>query len=505
MIKNDLEHYDFRVAWLSGGPAATEIIKNTFSGFKTSYFNLKNKITKDDVEKIAETNCNFLIFPFFLGNPAGQSLIQQETFAQVAEIAGDCGIETIALITPSSYCNNNEYSNVDWAAVLPDGKPSKYSITADRNMACWNNDDWTDLIRETIVTAAKSSCSGILLDFVCFGSAPFFTGRDLIGNAGCHCVKCNNSFKNYLLSKDIKPFRIPPKPSISNNKFLWYSSWRTEIVSNKLELYHKALKENDQFALFGLCVPGMPYMPVKHIFGIDTEWVLEKPDYLVLEHHRTAVLTQNGLIYESPGIKTVISGSKFPIVTSISYNDDGLTDKCPSATEIIASLSASFSCGSSPVTRLGPYRNGKDNFGDFLTEENYSDNRINIATFMNWLEKNRDIYDESKPSSRKGILFSWKELDNRPYPFIKYFYTILNTLTEIQLPLRVICEENILAAKDIGLDLLIIPYQIDNDTHSVLESIFSDCKFLYIDDQSVHPLNNNSGTLSIDILKQKNH
>ncbi len=479
MQKDRLEPYEFRAAYLAAGPNVAKAIEESFRPLPVDEVFIR--CAAENIEALAETNINFIIYPFDLGFPPEESVLQRESFHELSTKAPAFGMQTVALITTSSYYPRGTYKNASWTARLPNGKPIQYSHNSKRMMACWADPEWTNRLETIARESIEAGASGVMLDPVFFGAAPLFTDGGFEGPAGCFCKRCREKFKSEHVSREIKYQKIPVRASLDDDIFKAYTKWRSAVVTESLERIRFSISRIDGSALFGIIAPHLTYYPTQIMYGLDPEWALSAPDVCLIEHHGHASLSREGLAYGLPALKLMRSASRGPLAASIAYSYGPSNDTIHAATGYSAMIAEAFSCGCAPVIRAGEYRGTGDVLGDFITNEDYSDQRNAISSAFNWIEKNPELFENTSTASTTGVLFSLKRLQLNPHPFVSHFYKIVHTLTETQVPVELLVEETISEEDVAGLRVIIIPEaaDIEPDVSRRLSAMFEGRKILY--------------------------
>ena len=429
---------EFRVSYYASGPNALGIIKDAHSPFPVNEEIFANYASKHVLESLADINTNYVIFPFFLGFPPEIANDQREAFANFNNAASEYGIETLALITIGSYMSLGTYKKTDFPALLPNGKPIYVSNSKVRRCSCLTSEEWKSNVVDVCKEAVSIGASGVFIDSVHFGAAPSLVKDHFIGNIGCCCERCRKLFNKNSHDQTNRSASIPVKVALNNLPVKKYIEWRASVVTAFMADIKTAVYESDPDSLFTVSAPHFPYLPVKTIYGIDPEYILKNADVCFTENHRLTKLGEKGLHYSSPGLKVLQSFSGDSVVASLTYDLGPSHDEVPSPSRLSGSISETFSVGACPVVRVAEYRGIEKKTGDSLLSDKYSANRDTISSLFNWRDKNSDLFDGVFPVSKTSILFSSEILDIKPYPYIKYFYSILQTLTEIQIPVNVI-------------------------------------------------------------------
>lgn len=503
MINSRLAIYEFRAAYLAGGPNAANLIGEEFAPLPVDSDAILNSGSAENLDILAQTNINFIISPFDLGFPSEERQPQKDWFAGMTRDASALGIETLALITPSSYAPRGSYKNAAWAARLPNGKTIHYSHSSGRLMACWTSDEWTENICNSVGDAIGAGAAGVALDSICFGASPLFIDREFTGPSGCRCRRCRDAFRAFIEKDANKPFPIPDTVELNSDKFVKYATWRAGVVREKLNAVKNKLTASSQDALLAVIAPHLAYLPTFIMYGLDPEWALSQTDICILEHHRAPNLSKKGLLYESPGLKVAYASSSNPITASIAYPFGPADDIVPPPAMISSAFAGSFSCGAAPIIRCGEFRGAKDIAGDFISEPRHKEQRESVAALFNWLDKNPDIYEGSAPVARVAILFSWDIMKTNPGPFTAAFYSILQTLTEVQIPVKVISEENIDAEDLSDIRVIILPEAsiIGAAGNERLIDLFKRAKIIYTGEETEFLKKENATQLDSEFMR----
>ncbi|HOY63128.1 MAG: hypothetical protein BWY28_00998 [bacterium ADurb.Bin236] len=425
----------FRAAYVAGGPGCLEFVKNLFApqNINEPAFSFAGDAAR--VKALAEANFNFAVYPYFLGQPPESSGAQKDSFAAFAESAAAAGIETIALVVSSSYARRDGFKSAPWAARLPNGKHAMYSRAGRRALSCWVSEEWIETLRVNATEALSAGASGVFMDFPCFGSAPIIIGDALAGAAGCHCPACRAAFRSHLEESGSKPFSIPAKPSLSDDRFAIYSKWRAGVVSSALDSTMCAVKTADPAALFGVVAPHIAHLPSLPLFGLAPAWALSKPNICCVERHSYITFGREGLFYESPGIRALQACSRGTLVASLAYPFGPAPDIPAPSERAAATVAAASACGASALIRAAEYRDdpSSDNIGCSITDPAFADRRDALAAIYNFIDKNADVFEDAAPVARVAVLYSLKAVEAAP-SFVQSFFRIYHTLTETQIP-----------------------------------------------------------------------
>jgi len=479
MHNERLELFEFRAAYLATGPNAADAIKECFAPLPVDTDSIRT--AGDNVEALAEANINFVILPYDLGFPPEESGPQREYFRKFSIKASSFGIETLSLVTTSSFYPHGSFKKAPWTALLPNGKPVQYSFNSKRIIACWNSPEWIGRLEVIACESIEAGASGVMLDPIFFGAAPVLIDGGFEGPAGCFCPRCRDRFRAEHGSKGKNFQKIPVRADPDNEVFRVYADWRSSIVTESLERIRASIKNVDSSALFGIIAPNLTYYPTRIMYGLDPEWTLAVPDVCCIEHHRQASISKTGLTYQSPSIKVMRAASRGPLIASISFPYGPAHDTVPSPDAFSSSMAESFSCGAAPVIRAGEYRGTKDKIGDFVTSSDYYIQRNSISSAYNWIEKNPELFEDATPVSATGVLFSMKRLQRKPYPFVSLFYKIVHTLTETQVPVELLVEETIDEKVVADLRVIVIPEAADIEPEDAecLSSLFEGKRIIF--------------------------
>jgi len=435
----DFETGEFRAAYAAAGPLAVDILDSSYGplGLKPA-----EKFDSPDPElaaSISASNANFAIIPFDLGFPPGKNEEQEKFFSGFVSMLEDEGVEAIALLTPSSYVAEGEFNKADRAARLPGGKPVYYSGGGRRVMACWNSAGWRARQQEMVERAMAAGAGGILLDALCFGAAPVLIGDRFEGPAGCHCPACREQFAGYTKNETGKALKIPKKLDLSREDSRMFVKWRAGVVTEALERLLAAVKSAGGDAVFAVNVPHVATQPVLPLFGVDPEWAGVKPDVLFMEHNRRASISKEGLVYGTAAYRVLEAVCRGPIPAELGYSFGPSADAVASPGEYSSAAALSFANGISPVIRTGEYRDLEEDLAcDYLLRKKYPDRIEAAAAVYNWVDKDRDLFEGAAPVARVCVMFSWELMSSVPGSgFLENFYTILNSLIELQVPVGV--------------------------------------------------------------------
>jgi hypothetical protein len=479
MGDSKMDFIDFRAAYLAAGPNVARILSDTFAPVAVDTDAVLRAASRESLEALAETNVNYIIFPYDLGFPPSEARVQWEAFAEVTRNAAALGMETLALVTPGSYVAVGEYKKVPWTARMTGGKkPVWYSRAAKRVMACWSHDEWAMRVEGVIHSALDAGATGIFLDLICFGNLYIKIADRLIGSKGCHCSICQKQIKDHVNLNIIKN-------TINDNLSMYGPLFDIEKNNReKFENILQAIKSKNAGTLIGAIINHSPYVD-SNGYSETQRAYLEKSSYIDIfctENHRATDLTSKGLMYDTIGLKVLKELMPDDIIhSSLSYKFGPSPDAVPSKERYMSEIAGAFATGVAPIIRAGEFRDKPGNkIGDYLTEPQYAETRGTIAALFNWLDKNRDIFDGASPTARVGIFFDRFSLMGQPYSVIRQFFNIAHTLTETQIPVRFFVD-SIQHTKDYSdLNVIIVPGW---DHHVIKEhavNIFPDKVFLFV-------------------------
>lgn len=442
-----LEMYEFRAVYLECGPNAEEAIERTMAaGGKREAPGLFHAGQRE-IEALADTNANFAIIPYDVGFPPGIAEQQHNFFADMAKKLADAGIETLALITSSSYFLDGDYAGADWCARLPGHGDVVYSVYSGRAMACWNNRGWRDRLEQLARGAMRAGAGGVYHDFPCFGAAPVVMKGRLEGPAGCHCPVCRELYGRYSEETGAATKTIPKnlRRLDEGGEGRRYAMWRAGRLAEALDGLFDAARDENPEALAAVSVPHITALPVLPLFGMDPAWALSAPDICCAEHHMDPSVSKAGIIYESPVFKTLYAYAEESLPSALGHVYGPAVDFVKPPDVFGSTLAGGFACGVVPAVRGGKYNDSRteDDTGNrFITDEPFQPQRAAAASLYNWLEKNWDVFERAEPVADTGMLFSMYKLQWHPESIMTpAFMTILKTLTEVQLPVRVLKDD----------------------------------------------------------------
>ncbi len=402
--------------------------------FRAATLDIATPLSAADASRIADMNINCAIIPFDTGLPPEKAAPRHEYFAAAAALLDTEGVSAIATISTSLYHPQGSYKSTGWHAVRPGSllRLIPFDDNGHRMMTCWSSDQWAARVESACLSALDSGAAGIFLDFICFGATPAMLGSRLEGPAGCACPTCKRAYSQWAAATGANP-RIPARADLLSKDFIHYSLWRQSIVTSRLDSLEKSIRTKSPSALIVLNAPFFGAIPSGAVFGLDPQYALTRPDVLCISHRHAPALSPIGLHYSTPLVKAAAACSTRPLVASLPSHFDPKNRLHDAET---VELATAIAAGATAI----------------VSHDN--PHTSTIAAIHNWIDKNPQFIEDSRPANAAGIAFSYTLAECAPASFLPYYHTITRVLTETQLPLSVLAPE---AITPDACDVLIIP------------------------------------------------
>jgi len=402
-------------------------------------------------------NCAYLTYDW--GFPPEIAQEDWREFEQALQIYQAAGLRVFGYIQTSNYVRSGSYTNKDWFARDPKGRPHPYYTG--RLMTCWTDPEWLAHLHEMVQRVVQAGSDGIFFDNLWHGAQPFHLGGAWLGVAGCYCQRCQSIFKEHSgqkIPKKLYPDRDPQSQV--------YLRWRAEQVTQTLaDLAWFARSLNPQVQ-----VSANNFDPIVRpsfvTYGIDLAALAKVQDVLLLENFalpnwqptrekgETPRLVNNALT-----LRTARALAGDTPLTPISYDKGIGFDEPYPPLRYRQGIAEAAACGTAMVVKGTEYfHQGRFTL---LTAVKFSPQRKAIGQIQGWLRDNQALFLERVNAASIGLLHPGETLWQNWDYLAPIYFGVCQALTASGLPWQVLTSDTDLR----GINVL-LSFEDDPEIHA---------------------------------------
>lgn len=454
MEKELIQTGEFRAVRFFAGPAYQDLLKARFPAVRAGDDVFREAQERAGVERLLELHANVVICLFDAGFPPETAAGHHAAFAAFTGLLHEHGLLSIAAFTPSSCFRSGSFADKDWYALRPGGRRERCMATG-RHLACWTSGDWRAHVDGLVGGAAERGADGFLFDRIAFGAVPGSAGGRWFGAAGCYCPRCRELFREFAAGRGRRLDGIPAADPESA-EFRLYAGWRAGVVSDCLERWAGAARARVGGAVVLCGVDGLGQRNSYLEAGVAIGAVVAVSDVVVAENNNLSRFDRRGLTYDSTTFMSLCEYAGGERIANLPrFRGVGLDAVYPPGRFQIATAEAVAAGGLAHVQATEFRESGTGQF-TVLTGRGCGKHREAVGTYLDWIEKNAEIYEGTEPAARIGVLHPEGEMRHRWDAVAPAFFKTLQTLTELHVLHRVVPESRA-AEKLGGVGLLIVP------------------------------------------------
>ena len=505
MQKNFIELGEFRSIHFWAGPSLVRMTKVKFPGQPINTRAMLEAHTKKGAERLLELHTNYVFAMFNWGFPPEVEKEDWDSYEEFTRILHEHGLLSIAYIQPSNCVAEGSFAGKRWYALRPDGKRARYASPG-RFMTCWTSEEWVEYVEKMVGEAAKRGADGYFFDNVAFGAVPGYMGDRWFGAAGCHCERCQSLFLEHAATKGLRVKRIPPSADLNSPAFRLYAEWRADVVTRCLRRWYSVARKLNTETVITSNSSCIPHLNTYVLFGVDLQKIIELQEVVLVENHNLSRLDRSGLTYDAPTFKVLHEYTKGEKIASIPYLRGIGFDTIYVPAHYQVAIAEAASGGGIAHIKGTEYRERKTGSWTVLTDDPYRAEREAVGIYLDWIEKNAEIYQGAQPDAPVGILHPLDEMRWRWSKIAPSFFKTIQTLTELHILFRVVPEKYAEEKLQQGIRLLIIPPKEEylEELKNVLMKFLEHGKILFIGEVPEWAAGENGvSTIDEDIFKEQ--
>ncbi|MEW5944741.1 MAG: hypothetical protein AB1742_00945 [bacterium] len=398
--------------------------------------------SREAARRILELHANFVLAPFERGFPPEMEREELEAFEISARVFRDHGLTVLAGVTVGWCFPTGSFAGMDWYALCADGKrapaPPRGSF-----MTCWSSAEWVENVRRAVREARARGADGVFFDGIVFGAAPFRCGDAWIGDAGCRCRRCRSGFLEYAETRGGRPGRIPRGMRPGEDAAQLYCSWRAGVVRKRLEEWCAAAREALPGGVVACMVPDAARLNMFVHCGVEIEALGAIFDAVVSESGFMGRLGRRGLVYDAPSLEILRERSPAKPTSNLLHLRGAESDPVYHPQHFQVGIAEAVSTGCVNVVKGGGFREtGARGFTE-LTGEGFAAQREAVGVYLDWIEKNAEIYEGAVPAGEVGLLFPSRGMRDEWGRLAPVYFKLAQTFTELHVMYRVLIDTDL--------------------------------------------------------------
>ncbi|MEW6201974.1 MAG: hypothetical protein AB1546_08360 [bacterium] len=481
MKKNLVELGEFRSIHFWEGPSLVRMTKVKFPGQPINEQAILKAHTQKGIEHLLELHTNYVFAMFNWGFPPEAEAEDWDSYEEFTRLLHDSGLLSIAYIQPSNCVADGSFADRQWYALRPDGRRARYASPG-RFMTCWTSEEWLDYVEKMVREAAKRGADGYFFDNVAFGAVPGFIGGKWFGAAGCHCDRCQILFLEHAAARNQRLKRIPTSANLNSLAFRLYAEWRADVVTRCLQRWYSVARQLNPETIITSNSACISQLNSFVLFGVDLQEIVKMQEVILVENHNLSRLDRTGLTYDAPTFKVLTEYTSSEKIANIPYLRGIGFDAVYAPAHYQVAIAEAASCGGIAHIKGTEYRERKGGAWTVLTDDPYGAERDAVGIYLDWIEKNAEIFQDAQPDAHVGILHPLEEMRWRWSRIAPAFFKTIQTLTELHILFRVVPENYIEEKLQQGIRLLIVPpkQEYSEKLISVLKNFLEHGKILFI-------------------------
>lgn len=387
-----------------------------------------------------EARCSWAYLMYDWGFPPEIEKEDWKAFKDAVPVYHAANLRVFGYVQLSNYANTGSYKTKEWYAVDPKGRPFYYYTG--RYMACWQNPEWRDHLKQMVWGVVSSGADGVFLDNPWYGTQPREFGGTWLGGAGCYCERCQTAYHD-ATGLEI-PTEIDPDGDANSQTYL---QWRADQVTETISMLADYARSLDPEIVVSVNDFDAIMRPSFVTYGIDLEGLSEPQDVMMIEdfalpkwqsetpdtparlvNNALTIRTAQALIGETP--------------LSVDPYDKGIGfDEVYPPRRFVQAIAEAAACSVSMVVKGTEFVEPDGTF-TLLTAEAYAPQREAIGALHRWLEQHAALYEETENIAGIGLLHPGDALWQRWHRLSSLFFGIAQALTHACQPWRVVTSED---------------------------------------------------------------
>lgn len=232
----DFQVGTFRALALWGGRAARQLIKMEYPRMLVDNRVYDMALESDGVELVKAMGFNWVFLMCSWGFPSETEEADWDAFRRAVRLYHAANIKVCGGVQVASYVREGTYWHKTWHAVDPWGK--RIPVATGRFLTCWRDPDWHTEVQHRIGIAVNAEADGVFFSAPWAGHRPGILHEGWLGDAGCHCERCQEAYRS-----DMGGHSLPRAPIPGRSKEDPYWRWYGGNVQRQLAEWAKAAQE----------------------------------------------------------------------------------------------------------------------------------------------------------------------------------------------------------------------------------------------------------------------
>ncbi len=380
---------------------------------------------------IGETGCRWAYLMYNWGFPPEVERADWESFEAAARAYHQAGGLVFAYIQSSNCVYDGSFREKDWYA--QDWHGRKIFYYTGRYMTCWEHPDWLAYLKERVSDALRRGADGIFFDNPWHAGQPMHFGGAWLGGAGCYCERCRAAYRLAVgqeIPRVIRPGRMETDV---------YLRWRQERVTHRLRdlaEYTRSLKHDVPVSVndFDAVMRASSVTA-----GIELRQLAQVQDVIMIEDYGlpswnadTGELVNNAVTLRTAH---ALCGDT-PL--SVDPYDKGIGfDRVFPARRSLQAIAEASACRASCVVKGTEFVDEDGNF-TLLTDERYTDVRLDIGKFNQWLDERSGMLNGGRNLAQIGLLYPQERLWHKGGELARIYFACAQALLSAGLPWRAV-------------------------------------------------------------------
>lgn len=408
MEKDRLQPDEFRVVRLALGAARAR-----FPRLRSSEVSQPAETAR----RLLEMHVNAAILDFGAG--AGE----RSRFAELAAALREYGVLPIASVFACERVGGRG------APIAPGG----------RRAACLNDEEWIASVDSLVKAAAESGAGGVVFENFGF-------------HAACACGACRSKLGEFAASRGVKAPGPSPAARMDSPEGRLRAEWRAGVATARLEGWAAAFRGLVPDAIVAVHIQKPMERNVYSESGVDLRAVMKIADLLIAENNNMTRLNKRGLTYDATtfyALEAVCGGAA--LCNLPRFRGAGF-DQPFQPWRFQAALAEAAACGGLPHAQGAEFL--RDGVWASLVDDGFEEHRAEIGRYMDWLEKNAEIFDGAERREPVNVLYPEAAMRERRTETAPAYFQTVQILTELHILHGVVTAAG---AAVCGDGLLIVP------------------------------------------------
>lgn len=431
-LRESLQPGKHRPIYLWAGPGTVRMNRLKFMEARVDEPVHLHAHTLDGAQRaISETGCRWAYLMYNWGFPPEVEREDWESFEVATQAYHQAGGLVFAYIQSSNCVYDGSFREKDWYA--QDWHGRKIFYYTGRYMTCWEHPDWLAYLKERVADALRRGADGIFLDNPWHAGQPMHFGGAWLGGAGCYCERCRAAY-GLAMGQEIPHAIRPGRPETDD-----YLRWRQERVAHRLRdlaEYTRSLKHDAPVSVndFDAVMRASSVTA-----GIELKQLAQVQDVIMIEDYglprwnpATGELVNNAVTLRTA---RALCGS---IPLSVDPYDKGIGfDRVFPARRSVQAVAEAAACRASCVVK-GTEFVDEDGCFTLLTDERYTDVRLDVGKFNQWLEARAEVLQGGRNLAQIGLLYPQERLWHNNGELARIYFACAQTLLSAGLPWRAV-------------------------------------------------------------------